>query len=98
MQTVEPISIHYNQRCVVCGFAILSQELGGEFDGTYTDYLSNTRGDAHFKFCNECFGSMKEHAAEPPSISIERRRRLDWDNRKQKEEIQSRVDDIAHND
>lgn len=59
--------------CADCGVAILLEEVGGELDGRFVDYMARAQGVANFVLCTSCWERFKENSNSSIEEGIERR-------------------------
>ncbi len=71
----EAVSTVLSCKCSFCGFALYPHEIAAQLDGGYVDFEKRRTGCmTGIVLCSECWGIWREHAEEPMSKAVARRR------------------------
>jgi len=63
--------------CILCGIALYTNEIGGEVQGKYVDYLNRSTGEIGAAFCLECWARMQRNTEGGMIEAIKRRDTLE---------------------
>jgi hypothetical protein len=61
-ETVEDDPDEYVAVCARCGIAIKTEEVGGELDGRFVDYVERMQGVANFVLCLDHWEEFKNNS------------------------------------
>lgn len=72
-ETVEDDVDEYCAVCARCGIAIKTEEVGGELDGRFVDYVQRMQGIANFVLCLDHWEEFKNNSNTSVEDGIARR-------------------------